>query len=181
MRFHRPARFRPRPAVTSTAALFTSTAAALVTFTSLATATASATTPATSATRPCPESALKITASALTPQHPDVLRISATNRTTTPCAIDRIPTVTFGDLDGAAQPDPPAESAPYRLAPGATAHATVRTVTGRPSPSTRTVDHITVAADPAHHGRRFGAAALGAPHGIRVWSPTTTWWRPTAG
>ncbi|MEN2419861.1 DUF4232 domain-containing protein [Streptomyces rimosus] len=152
------------------------------------TATASAATPttptkptATSATRPCPESDLKITASAVTPQRPDVLRVSANNRGATPCVIDRIPTVTFGDLDGAAQPDPPAESAPYRLAPGATAYATVRTVTGEPSPSTRTVGFITVAADPAHQGRRFDAAALGAPNGIRVWSPTTTWWRPTAG
>ncbi|MEV5597024.1 DUF4232 domain-containing protein [Streptomyces sp. NPDC052496] len=119
-------------------------------------------------------------ASVLTHQHPDVLRISVTNRTTKPCVIDRIPTVTFGDLDGAAEPDPPTESAPYRLAPGATAYATVRTVTGRPTPPTRTVDHITVAADPSHHGRRFDASAIGAPPtGIRVWSPTTTWWSPT--
>ncbi|KWT62068.1 hypothetical protein ADL21_09980, partial [Streptomyces albus subsp. albus] len=163
------------------------TLATLTTTASAATPTAhtahtTPTTPtATSAPRPCPESALKITASALAPQHPDVLRISANNRSATPCVIDRIPTVTFGDLDGAAQPDPPTESAPYRLAPGATAYATIRTVTGEPSPSTRTVGFITVAADPAHHGRRFDAAALGAPDGIRVWSPTTTWWRPTAG
>ncbi|WP_030668899.1 DUF4232 domain-containing protein [Streptomyces rimosus] len=174
MRFHRPATL-----------LLTTAAATLMTFTT-PTTTASATTPSTpsipsttSPPRPCPESALKITASTLTPQHPDTLRISATNRTTT-CVIDRIPTVTFGDLDGAAQPDPPSESAPYRLAPGASAYATVRTVTGGPSPSTRTVGFVTVAADPAHHGRRFDAAALGAPAGIPVWSPTTTWWRPSA-
>ncbi|MFH8594534.1 DUF4232 domain-containing protein [Streptomyces rimosus] len=181
-----------RPATTS-AALLTTTAAALVTLITLTTTASAASAPtpttpttptkptATSAIRPCLESDLKITASAVTPQRPDVLRISANNRSAIPCVIDRIPTVTFGDLDGAAQPDPPAESAPYRLAPGATAYATVRTVTGEPSPSTRTVGFITVAADPAHHGRRFDAAALGAPNGIRVWSPTTTWWRPTAG
>ncbi|MEU3540306.1 DUF4232 domain-containing protein [Streptomyces paromomycinus] len=133
-----------------------------------------------STTPHCPESALTIKASIPTPQHPDVVRISATNRTAKPCVIDRIPTVTFGDLDGAAEPDPPTESALYHLAPGSTAYATVRTVTGRPSPSARTVDFITVAADPSHRGHRFDATAIGAPPaGIRVWTPTTTWWRPT--
>ncbi|WP_158861366.1 DUF4232 domain-containing protein, partial [Streptomyces rimosus] len=183
----------PRRPATTSATLLTTTAATLVTLVTLTTTASAASAPtpttpttptkptATSAIRPCPESALKITASAVTSQRPDVLRISANNRSVTPCVIDRIPTVTFGDLDGAAQPDPPAESAPYRLAPGATAYATVRTVTGEPSPSTRTVGFITVAADPAHQGRRFDAAALGAPNDIRVWSPTTTWWRPTAG
>ncbi|MFH8403478.1 DUF4232 domain-containing protein [Streptomyces sp. NPDC018019] len=186
MRTHRPdrLRFHRRPAVTASATVLTAalvTLATLTTTASAATPTASST-PSANPTPHCPESALKIAASVLTPQHPDVLRISVTNRTAEPCVVDRIPTVTFGDLDGAAQPDPPAESAPYRLAPGATAYATVRTVTGRPSPSTRTVDFVTVAADPAHHGRRFDAAALGAPPtGIRVWSPTTTLWRPTAG
>ncbi|MFC8225923.1 hypothetical protein [Streptomyces sp. NPDC057287] len=30
--------------------------------------------------------------------------------------------------------------------------------------------------DPAHRGRTFGAAAPGAPDGIRVWEPVTTRW-----
>ncbi|MEU2790183.1 DUF4232 domain-containing protein [Streptomyces sp. NPDC007100] len=140
--------------------------------------------PTASATAPgiprCTESALTTKASVLAPTRPDVLRVSTTNHTSTPCFIDRVPTVTFGDLDGAAQPDPPTESAPYRLDPGATAYATVRTVTGRPAPAARTAGYVTVAADPSHRGHRFDAAALGAPPtGIRVWSPTTSWWRPT--
>ncbi|MEU7155113.1 DUF4232 domain-containing protein [Streptomyces chrestomyceticus] len=172
---------RPRTARTTTALLTTITAT-LATLATLTPTTASATptTRPTSTTPHCPESALTIKASIPTPQHPDILRISATNRTTKPCVIDRIPTVTFGDLDGAAEPDPPTESAPYHLAPGSTAYATVHTVTGRPTPPARTVDFITVAADPSHHGRRFDATAIGAPPtGIRVWTPTTTWWRPT--
>ncbi|MEU7191438.1 DUF4232 domain-containing protein [Streptomyces sp. NPDC045369] len=167
----------------ATALLATITAAIAILTTLTTTASANPIATPTSSTAPtprCPESALTIKASIPTPQHPDILRISATNRTTKPCVIDRIPTVTFGDLDGAAEPDPPTESAPYRLAPGSTAYATVRTVTGRPTPSARTVDFITVAAAPSHHGRRFDATAIGAPPtGIRVWSPTTTWWRPT--
>ncbi|OKI03512.1 hypothetical protein A6A06_38910 [Streptomyces sp. CB02923] len=190
-----------RPAVTAlTPTLLTTITAALATLSITAfplAPTASASTPTTSTTNPstpstshstnpsttplCPESALKIKASAAhTPQRPDTLSISVTNRTAKPCIVDRVPTVTFGDLDGAAEPDPPTESAPYRLAPGSTAYATVHTVTGRPAPPTRTVDFITVAADPSHHGHRFDAASIGAPPtGIRVWSPTTTWWRPT--
>ncbi|MFK8847245.1 DUF4232 domain-containing protein [Streptomyces sp. Ac-502] len=172
---------RHHPARTTTALLATLTAtiATLTTITPTASATPS-TAPTTSTTPHCTEPALTIKASIPVPQHPDILRISATNRTAKPCVIDRIPTVTFGDLDGAAEPDPPTESAPYRLAPGSTAYATVRTVTGRPTPSARTVDFITVAADPSHRGRRFDATAIGAPpEGIRVWTPTTTWWRPT--
>ncbi|WP_078624687.1 DUF4232 domain-containing protein [Streptomyces monomycini] len=178
---------RHHSARTATALLTTLTAtiATLATLTPTASATPStapttSTTSTTSTIPHCTEAALTIKASIPAPQHPDVLRISATNRTTKPCVIDRIPTVTFGDLDGAAEPDPPTESAPYRLAPGSTAYATVRTVTGRPTPSARTVDFITVAADPSHHGRRFDATAIGAPPaGICVWTPTTTWWRPT--
>ncbi|MFD7661828.1 DUF4232 domain-containing protein [Streptomyces sp. NPDC059788] len=187
MRFHRPTAPRParrRAAVRGTALLTTITAALVTLPTAAATASAAgpaAPTTAKNAPAPrCAESALTVSASVLAAHHPDVLRIGVTNRGAAPCAVDRIPTVTFGDLDGAAEPDPPAESAPYRLAPGATAYATVRTVTGAPAPAARTVGFVTVAADPSHHGRRFDAAALGAPPtGIRVWSPTTTWWRPT--
>ncbi|WP_206506334.1 DUF4232 domain-containing protein [Streptomyces chrestomyceticus] len=171
---------RPHATRTATALLTTLTATIATLATLTPTASATPTTPPTTATPHCPESALTIKASIPTPQHPDLLHISATNRTTKPCVIDRIPTVTFGDLDGAAEPDPPTESAPYHLAPGSTAYATVHTVTGRPTPPVRTVDFITVAADPSHHGRRFDATAIGAPPtGIRVWTPTTTWWRPT--
>ncbi|WP_066952578.1 DUF4232 domain-containing protein [Streptomyces lushanensis] len=107
-----------------------------------------------------------------------VVRISVTNKSGRACVVDRIPTVTFGDLDGAAQPVPPSQSAPYRLAAGGTAHAAVRTLDPAAQES-RTVTSLTVAGDPSHYGERFSAASLGSPRGIRVWEPVTTLWQPT--
>ncbi|RPK73019.1 hypothetical protein EES45_31355 [Streptomyces sp. ADI97-07] len=126
----------------------------------------------------CRESRLSVAASAS--GRPDTVRISVTNRGTRACSVDRIPTVVFGDLDGPALPVPGAESAPYRLPAGGSAHAAVRTLDPAAT-ELRLVDRLTVAGDPAHRGRTFGAAPLGAPEGIRVWEPVTTWWhRSTA-
>jgi hypothetical protein len=129
------------------------------------------------------------------PADPTVVRVRVTNRSGQGCTVDRIPTVTFGDLDGTAQPvpagpsgrsgpsGPSASSDPsgsYRLDPGRTAYAAVRTVTDPTDPSVRRVDTLTVAAHPAHRGRTFTAAALGAGSAIRVWEPVTTRWQASA-
>ncbi|MFC9249142.1 DUF4232 domain-containing protein [Streptomyces sp. NPDC057136] len=125
----------------------------------------------------CAERAIEVAATA-SPDVADVVRISVTNQGPRPCVVDRIPTVTFGDLDGAALPVPATGSAPYRLAAGRSAFAAVRTLDPA-STELRLVDRMTVAGHPAHYGRTFDAASLGAPRGIRVWEPVTTWWHPT--
>lgn len=112
---------------------------------------------------------------------PDVLALRFTNHGPHACTVDRIPTVTFGDLDGAARPEPPADSAPYTVRAGASAYATVRTVLAPPTPAdVRIVRDIGVAADPAHHGKRITAASLGLPRGVRVYDPVTSLWGPKA-
>jgi hypothetical protein len=112
---------------------------------------------------------------------PDVLTVRFTNTGKHACTVDRIPTVTFGNLDGAARPNPPADSAPYRVAAGASAYASVRTVLAPPTPGdVRLVRDIGVAADPAHHGVRITAASLGLPKGVRVYDPVTSLWGPKA-
>ncbi len=139
--------------------------------------TADAATGSAAPTPTCKESAVSVSATAA--PRPDVLHITATNHTARACVVDRIPTVTFADLDGAARPLPPTHSAPYRLAPHATAHAAVRTADPDGGAHPRTVDSVTVAADPSHHGRTITAAALNLPRGVRVWDPVTTWWQPS--
>ncbi|MEU3177341.1 DUF4232 domain-containing protein [Streptomyces albidoflavus] len=108
-----------------------------------------------------------------------VVRITVTNRGRHTCAVDRLPTVTFGDLDGAAQHLPPGESGPYRLVTGQEAYATVRTV-GTPGDETRRVGGVTVAADPSHHGRTFSARELGTGRYVEVWEPVSSWWKGSA-
>lgn len=126
----------------------------------------------------CRESSLDVTAAAS--DQPETLRISIANHGRQACAVDRIPTVVFGDLDGPALPVPEGGSAAYRLPAGGSAHAAVRTLDPVAS-ELRVVDRLTVAGDPAHRGRSFDAASLGAPDGFRVWEPVTTWWhRSTA-
>ncbi|WP_433548882.1 DUF4232 domain-containing protein [Streptomyces sp. CA-294286] len=120
---------------------------------------------------------LKVTAAPT----PDVLALRFTNNGARPCTVDRIPTVTFGNLDGAARPLPPVGSAPYTVGAKASAHATVRTVLAPPSPAdVRVVRDIVVAADPAHRGRQITASTLGLPAGIRVYDPVTSLWQPAA-
>ncbi|MFD5027607.1 DUF4232 domain-containing protein [Streptomyces sp. NPDC058373] len=109
---------------------------------------------------------------------PTVVRITVTNRAARACLVDRLPTVTFGELDGAALPVPLGESGPYRLAPGQKAYATVRTV-GEPTADVRRVGTVTVAGDPSHHGRTFTARELGAGRVVEVWEPVTSWWKPS--
>ncbi|MFD3512827.1 DUF4232 domain-containing protein [Streptomyces sp. NPDC058657] len=112
---------------------------------------------------------------------PDVLHLRFTHHGSRACAVERIPTVTFGNLDGAAHTEPPVGSGPYRVAAGATAYATVRAVLAPPTPGdVRTVRDIRVAAHPAHHGVKVTAAALGLPKGVRVYDPVTSLWQPKA-
>ncbi|GAA5037759.1 DUF4232 domain-containing protein [Streptomyces siamensis] len=108
-----------------------------------------------------------------------VVHIGVTNRSPRTCTVDRIPTVTFGDLDGAALPTPAGESGPYRLGPGRTAYAAVRTIADPADPEARRVDSVTVSADPSLFGRSFTAEQLGAGDAVLVWEPVTTWWKPS--
>ncbi|MEU3980754.1 DUF4232 domain-containing protein [Streptomyces sp. NPDC026672] len=127
---------------------------------------------------PCAEQALTVRAKA-DAVAPSIVRIDVTNRGGRACVVDRIPTVTFGDLDGAALPVPEGESGPYRIGAGASAYAAVRTIADPADPEARRVDTITVAADPSHFGRTFTAARLGAGDAVLVWEPVTTWWQPS--
>ncbi|TXS20079.1 DUF4232 domain-containing protein [Streptomyces sp. wa22] len=142
---------------------------------SLALAGAMTASPSAAAPAPptCRESGLRITAAPS--DRPGTLRIGVTNRSGRACVIDRVPTVVFGDLDGLALPVPDGGSGPYRVAAGSSAHAAVRTLDPAAT-ELRVVDRLTVAADPAHRGRAFGAAVMGSADGIRVWEPVTTWW-----
>ncbi|WP_327426417.1 MULTISPECIES: DUF4232 domain-containing protein [unclassified Streptomyces] len=110
---------------------------------------------------------------------PTVVHISVTNRSARACTVDRIPTVTFGDLDGAALPTPVGESGPYRIGAGRTAYAAVRTIADPADREARRVDTITVSADPFRFGRTFTARELGAGDAVLVWEPLTTWWKPS--
>ncbi|MFJ5228055.1 DUF4232 domain-containing protein [Streptomyces sp. NPDC088400] len=161
---------RTRPALAAAAA---ASLAVLLTATG---ASAAVSAPAAPAAATCGEASVTVTATRS--EAADVVRISVTNKSGRACVVDRIPTVTFGDLDGAAQPVPPAESSPYRLAAGGSAYAAVRTVDPA-AEDPRTVAYLTVAGDPSHHGTRFDASSLGSPEGIRVWEPVTTLWQPT--
>ncbi|MFD5116997.1 DUF4232 domain-containing protein [Streptomyces sp. NPDC058391] len=156
-------------------ALAASAAAALTVLLTATGASAAVSAPAAAAL--CREGSVDVTATRSGAAN--VVRISITNEGGRACVVDHIPTVTFGDLDGAAQPVPPAESAPYRLAAGTSAYAAVRTVDPA-AEDARTVAYITVAGDPSHLGARFYAASLGWPAGIRVWEPVTTLWQPTS-
>ncbi|MFI2205776.1 DUF4232 domain-containing protein [Streptomyces sp. NPDC020192] len=127
----------------------------------------------------CAESALTVRAKAV-PGRPTVVRMSVTNRTARACVVDRVPTVTFGDLDGAALPVPAGGTGSYRLAAGRSAYADVRTIVNPADPQARRTDSLTVAASAAHWGRTFPADRLGTGRQVPVWEPVTTWWQPTA-
>ncbi|MFB7509618.1 DUF4232 domain-containing protein [Streptomyces broussonetiae] len=130
-------------------------------------------------TTPCAERSLTVRAKAV-PGTPSVVRMSVTNRRGRTCTVDRVPTVTFASLDGAALPVPAGATGGYRLAAGRTAYADVRTIGDPADPEARRTGSLTVAASAAHPGRSFAAARLGTGQRILVWEPVTTWWQPTA-
>jgi hypothetical protein len=133
---------------------------------------------------PAPAAALSdcragsVTASAAPSPVADSVRIRISNRTGRACVVDQIPTVTFGDLDGAAQPVPWwTGSAPYTLTAHGSAYAALRTI-GPAADDSRTVSYLTVSGTGTPEaGVRFSAASVGAPGGIRVWEPITTLWQ----
>jgi hypothetical protein len=127
----------------------------------------------------CAEKALTVRAKAAAAD-PTVVRVSVTNRGARACVVDRVPTVTFGDLDGAALPVPEGGTGTYGLAAGGTAYADVRTIGDPADPEARRADSLTVAASAAHWGRSFTAAQLGTGEEVLVWEPVTTWWQRTA-
>lgn len=127
----------------------------------------------------CTEQSLTVRAKAAAGD-PTVLRVAVTNRGGRACAVDRVPTVTFGNLDGAALPVPAGGTGSYRLAAGGTAYAGVRTIVDPADPEARRTGSVTVAASAAHWGRSFTAAELGTGRQVLVWEPVTTWWQPTA-
>ncbi|MCL6732367.1 DUF4232 domain-containing protein [Streptomyces neyagawaensis] len=106
-----------------------------------------------------------------------IVHITVKNTGTRTCTIDRLPVVTFGDLDGSAQPVPSGESGPYKLGAGKTAYATVRTIADLKDPEARRVDTIGVSANPNLGGRLFTLKQLGATKKVKVWEPVTTWWK----
>lgn len=108
-----------------------------------------------------------------------IVHITVKNTGNRTCAIDRLPVVTFGDLDGAALPVPSGESGPYKVGPGKTVWATVRTIADLKDPEARRVDSIQVTANPNFNGRSFTLKQLGANKKVRVWEPVTTWWKPS--
>ncbi|MDX3619736.1 DUF4232 domain-containing protein [Streptomyces europaeiscabiei] len=108
-----------------------------------------------------------------------VVHISVKNTGTRTCTIDRLPVVTFGDLDGAALPVPSGESGPYKVGAGKTVYAAVRTIADLKDPEARRVGTITVSANPNLNGRTFTAKQLGSSKKIKVWEPVTTWWKPS--
>ncbi|GHE07994.1 DUF4232 domain-containing protein [Streptomyces alanosinicus] len=136
---------------------------------------------ATGPSRPagCTEKALSMRARAAAGD-PTVVRVSITNHGARACVVDRVPTVTFGNLDGAALPTPAGGAGAYRLAPGQSAYADIRTIGDPADPEARRVDAVTVAASTAHWGRSFTAGRLGTGKRVLVWEPVTTWWRPSA-
>ncbi|WP_225825522.1 DUF4232 domain-containing protein [Streptomyces naphthomycinicus] len=127
----------------------------------------------------CAAKALTIRAKAVAGRS-TVLRVGVTNRGARACVVDRVPTVTFGDLDGAALPVPEGGAGGYRLAAGGTAYAGVRTIADPADAEARRVDAVTVAASAAHWGRAFTAAQLGTGRRVLVWEPVTTWWQRSA-
>ncbi|MFI1363716.1 DUF4232 domain-containing protein [Streptomyces griseochromogenes] len=126
----------------------------------------------------CAEKALVLRAKATA--DPSVVRLGVTNRSSHACVVDRVPTVTFAGLDGAALPVPRADRGTYALGAGRTGYATLRTIADPADPEARRADAITLAASASQWGRAFSAAQLGTGTEVRVWEPVTTWWQPTA-
>ncbi|MFE0351038.1 DUF4232 domain-containing protein [Streptomyces griseoluteus] len=107
-----------------------------------------------------------------------VVRFSVTNSGSRACLVDRVPTITFGELDGAALPTPEGGRGTYRLDAGRTAYGAVRTIGDPSDPEARRSPSIGVSASASQYGRDFSAARLGTGREVRVWEPVTTWWQP---
>ncbi|MFF7401008.1 DUF4232 domain-containing protein [Streptomyces murinus] len=127
---------------------------------------------------PCVQGELTLRA-ATAPHRPTVVRVSVTNRSGRTCAIDRVPLVTFGGLDGAALPVSGDGTGRLRLAAGATVHADVRTIVRAADPQARKAASVTVGDWTGRWGRVFAPARLGTGSKVAVWEPVTTSWQPS--
>ncbi|MFF3489906.1 DUF4232 domain-containing protein [Streptomyces sp. NPDC002795] len=112
----------------------------------------------------------------------DILRLSVRNDSSKACLVDRVPTVTYGELDGAALPLPMVPHAGRTLAAHDTAYAAVLSVSDSEEAKDKApaVMYVTVTAVPDHQGSSFQALTLGSPTGVRVWEPVTTLWQSSA-
>ncbi|MFJ6666829.1 DUF4232 domain-containing protein [Streptomyces sp. NPDC091383] len=128
---------------------------------------------------PCVQGELSLRA-ATVPHRSNVVRVSVTNRSGRTCAIDRVPLVTFGGLDGAALPVSGDGTGRLRLAAGATVHADVRTIVRAADPQARRAASVTVGDWTGRWGRVFAPARLGTGSKVAVWEPVTTSWQPSA-
>ncbi|MFC7862320.1 DUF4232 domain-containing protein [Streptomyces murinus] len=135
--------------------------------------------PAAPRVAPCVQGELTLRA-ATVPHRPTVVRVSVTNRSGRTCAIDRVPLVTFGGLDGAALPVSGDGTGRLRLAAGATVHADVRTIVRTADPQARKAASVTVGDWTGRWGRVFAPARLGTGSKVAVWEPVTTSWQPSA-
>ncbi|MYW66980.1 DUF4232 domain-containing protein [Streptomyces sp. SID8379] len=111
-----------------------------------------------------------------------VLMLSVRNDTAKDCVVDRVPTVTYGELDGAALPVPAVPHGGRTLGAHDTVYAAVRSLSDSDDAAeqARVVTSVRVAASPDQDGRAFQALTLGAPAGLEVWEPVTTQWQPSA-
>lgn len=111
-----------------------------------------------------------------------VLKLSLRNDAARDCLVDRVPTVTYADLDGAALPVPTVPHAGRTLAAHTTVYAAVRSLSDSKDAEdgARTVLSVHVVTVPEHDGRTFQALKLGAPAGVRVYEPVTTLWQSSA-
>ncbi|WP_425825154.1 DUF4232 domain-containing protein [Streptomyces fractus] len=112
----------------------------------------------------------------------DILKLSVRNDSSRACLVDRVPTVTYGELDGAALPLSTVPHGGRTLAAHHTAYAAVLSVSDPQDAKDEApaVMFVTVAALPDQQGRSFQALTLGSPTGVRVWEPVTTLWQSSA-
>ncbi|GAA2304619.1 DUF4232 domain-containing protein [Streptomyces kunmingensis] len=167
-------RVRRATAATVTAVALT----ALTASTALVAPAASAGTATAAKPAPCAEKNLTVRAEP-SDDSDGVLRLSVRNDSARACLVDRVPTVTYGDLDGAALPVPTVRHAGRSLAPHTTVYAAVLSLSDSKDADdeARTVMSLHVAAVPDHDGRTFQVLKLGAPAGLAVYDPVTTLWQ----
>ncbi|MET9497985.1 DUF4232 domain-containing protein [Streptomyces sp. NPDC006552] len=153
--------------------------AAAVALTALAAPAASAGTPA-GKPAPCAEKDLTVRAEP-SDGSDGVIALSVRNDAARACLVDGAPTVTYGELDGAALPVPEPRHGGRTLAGHHTLHAAVRSLSDSEDAEkdARTVMSLHVSAVPDHDGRTFQVLKLGAPAGLRVYEPVTTLWQPS--
>ncbi|MFI7382676.1 DUF4232 domain-containing protein [Streptomyces sp. NPDC049813] len=158
------------------ARLATVALAAAAALTALAAPTASARPTATLS--PCAEKDLTVRAEP-SDGSDGVIKLSVRNDAGRACLVDRVPTVTYGELDGAALPVPQMRHAGRTLAGHHTLYAAVRSLSDSKDAEqeARTVLSLHVSAVPDHDGRTFQVLKLGAPAGLRVYEPVTTLWQ----